>query len=311
MTILRRPLEFVTWLMAVLGLLFAVLMLADPRVIEGAPAWLKPLKFAVSTAIYSATLAWVLRYLPDWPRLARQAAVVTAWVFVAEVALIAVQAARGTTSHFNTSSVFDGAIFSMMGTAIAAQTVAAIAVTVALWRRTFADRAMGWALRLGMTLAVAGASVGGMMTQPTAAQLAQARETQQMPRAGAHTVGAPDGGAGLPGTGWSLTHGDLRVPHFVGLHAMQALPFVAWLVARRRGSRDGARVGVVVGAAVSYAALFALLLTQAMLGQPVIAPSGAVASALTAWTLGTVMLMLVAWRALGAPVSARTALEIA
>ena len=311
MAILRRPLEFVTWLMVPLGLLFAVLMLVDARVIEGAPAWLKPLKFAISTAIYSATLAWALRFLPDWPRLARRAAAVTAWVFVVEVALVALQAARGTTSHFNTSSVVDGAIFSVMGAAIAAQTVAAIAVTVALWRQTFADRAMGWALRLGMTLAVAGASVGGMMTQPTATQLAQARETKQMPRSGAHTVGAPDGGAGLPGTGWSLAHGDLRVPHFLGLHAMQVLPLVAWLVARRRGRRDSARVGVVVGASASYAALFVLLLAQAMMGQSLIAPSGAVGSAFAAWALGTVVLMLVAWRALGATVTSRTALEIA
>lgn len=311
MEFLRRPLEFVTWLMLALGLLFGVLMLADPRVIEGAPAWLKPLKFAVSTAIYSATLAWVLRYLPDWPRLARRAAAVTAWVFVVEVALIALQAARGTTSHFNTSNAFDGAIFSVMGGAIAAQTVAAVTVTWALFRQTFADRAMGWALRLGMTLAVAGASVGGMMTQPTAAQLAQARETKQMPRAGAHTVGAPDGGAGLPGTGWSLAHGDLRVPHFVGLHAMQALPFVAWLLARRRGARESARLGIVAGAAVSYAALFVLLLAQAMMGQPVIAPAGALASAFAAWAIGTVVFVLVAWRALGATVTSRTALEIA
>jgi len=311
MEFLRRPLEFVTWLMLALGLLFGVLMLADPRVIEGAPAWLKPLKFAVSTAIYSATLAWVLRYLPDWPRLARRAAAVTAWVFVVEVALIALQAARGTTSHFNTSNAFDGTIFSVMGGAIAAQTVAAVTVTWALFRQTFADRAMGWALRLGMTLAVAGASVGGMMTQPTAAQLAQARETKQMPRAGAHTVGAPDGGAGLPGTGWSLAHGDLRVPHFVGLHAMQALPFVAWLLARRRGARESARLGIVAGAAVSYAALFVLLLAQAMMGQPVIAPAGALASAFAAWAIGTVVFVLVAWRALGATVTSRTALEIA
>ena len=311
MEFLRRPLEFATWLMLALGLLFGVLMLADPRVIEGAPAWLKPLKFAVSTAIYSATLAWVLRYLPDWPRLARRAAAVTAWVFVVEVALIALQAARGTTSHFNTSNVLDGAIFSVMGGAIAAQTVAAVTVTWALFRQTFADRAMGWALRLGMTLAVAGASVGGMMTQPTAAQLAQARETKQMPRAGAHTVGAPDGGAGLPGTGWSLAHGDLRVPHFVGLHAMQALPFVAWLLARRRGARESARLGIVAGAAVSYAALFVLLLAQAMMGQPVIAPAGALASAFAAWAIGTVVFVLVAWRALGATVTSRTALEIA
>jgi hypothetical protein len=311
MTILQRPLEFVTWLMVPVGLLFAVLMLADARVIEGAPAWLKPLKFAVSTAIYSATLAWVLRHLPDWPRLARRAAAVTAWVFVVEVALIAVQAARGTTSHFNTSNVVDGAIFSVMGIAIASQTVAAVAVTWALFRQTFADRAMGWALRLGMALAVAGASVGGVMTQPTAAQLAQARETRQMPRAGAHTVGAPDGGAGLPGTGWSLTHGDLRVSHFLGLHAMQVLPFVAWLLTRRRGVREGARVGIVFGAAVSYAALFLLLFAQAMIGQPLIAPSGAVASAFAAWAVGTVVLVLVAWRTLGATVTSRSALEIA
>jgi hypothetical protein len=311
MQFLRRPLESVTWLMAALGPVFAVLLLADPRGIEGAPAWLKPLKFAVSTAIYSATLAWVLRFLPDWPRLARRAAAVTAWVFVVEVALIALQAARGTISHFNTSSVVDGAIFSVMGVAIAAQTMAAVAVTLALWRQTFADRAMGWALRLGMALAVAGASVGGMMTQPTSAQLAEARETKQLPRSGAHTVGAPDGGAGLPGTGWSLEHGDLRVPHFVGLHAMQALPLVAWLVTRRRGTREHARVTVVVGAAASYAMLFVVLLVQAMMGQPFIAPSGVVASGFVVWAAGSFVFAIVAWRALGAAATSRTALEVA
>lgn len=311
MQFLRRPLESVAWLMAALAVAFGVLMLVDPRVIEGAPAWLKPLKFAVSTAIYNATLAWMLRHLPSWPRLARRAAVVTAWVFVVEVALVALQAARGTTSHFNTSSLLDGAIFSVMGVAIAAQTVAAISVAVALWRQTFTDRALGWALRLGMTLSVAGASVGGLMTQPTAAQLEQARETRQMPRAGAHTVGAPDGGPGLPGTGWSLSHGDLRVPHFVGLHAMQALPLVAWLVARRRGARERARVGIVMAAGASYGTLFLLLLAQALLGQPLLEPSGTVAGALGIWAVGTLAFVLVAWRSVGAPAPAGIALEVA
>ena len=36
----------------------------DPRVITGAPAWLKPAKFAFSTAFYALTLAWVFRALP-------------------------------------------------------------------------------------------------------------------------------------------------------------------------------------------------------------------------------------------------------
>jgi len=311
MQFLRRPLESTGWLMAALSAVFGVLMLVDPRVIEGAPAWLKPLKFAVSTGIYSVTLAWILRCLPDWPRLARRAALITAGVFVIEVALIAAQAARGTISHFNTSSALDGAIFSVMGVAIFTQTITAVAVTVALWRQTFADRTMGWALRCGMTLAVAGASVGGLMTQPTAAQLAQARETQQLPRSGAHTVGGPDGGPGLPGTGWSTTHGDLRAPHFVGLHAMQALPRVALLVTRRRRGRAPVGSWTVVGAAVSYAALFVILLAQALLGQSLIAPTGPIASALVAWAVGTFALALVAWRATGASRAGRTAMDIA
>ena len=311
MQFLRRPLESTGWLMAALTAVFGVLMLVDPRLIEGAPAWLKPLKFAVSTGIYSLTLAWMLRFLPAWPRLVRRVALITASVFVVEVALIAVQAARGTISHFNTGSAVDGAIFSVMGLAIFTQTLAAAAVTVALWRQTFTDRAMGWALRLGMTLAVVGASVGGMMTQPTTAQLAQARESQQMPRSGAHTVGGPDGGPGLPGTGWSTEHGDLRAPHFVGLHAMQVLPLVALLVTRRRRGREPVGGWTVIGAAVSYGALFVILLVQALLGQSLIAPTGPIASALVAWAAGTFAFALVAWRVTGAPLAARTALEIA
>ncbi len=284
-----------TGLMAALAVVFGVAMVVDPRVIEGAPAWLKPLKFAVSTAIYGATLIWILRYLPARPRLARVAATTTAVVFIIEVGLIALQVARGTTSHFNTSTLLDRAIFAVMGTAIGIQTLAAGAVAVALWRQTFADRALGWALRIGMTLAIAGASVGGLMTRPTGAQIAHAVATGEMPRAGAHTVGAPDGGPGLPGVGWSADHGDLRVPHFVGLHAMQVLPIVAILVARRR--RQAARVRLVIGAGVSYAALFAILLAQALLGQSLAAPAGGIAIALAVWAAGSLAFAVVAIRA--------------
>ena len=115
------------------------------------------------------------------------------------------------------------------------QTASSVAVTVALWRQPFADRAFGWALRLGMVIAILGASTGGLMTRPTAAQLADARAGHRMTVFGAHTVGAADGGPGLPGTGWNLRHGDLRVPHFVGLHAMQMLPLIALLLVRRSG----------------------------------------------------------------------------
>src|SRR3712207_7116986 len=65
------PLTAVALLMTLAAVASAAGILVDPRVITGAPAWLKPFKFAVSTAVYSLTLAWVFGYLPDWPRLRR------------------------------------------------------------------------------------------------------------------------------------------------------------------------------------------------------------------------------------------------
>jgi hypothetical protein len=275
-------------------LLFAVLVPSlvglwiDPRLITGVPAWLKPAKFAFSTALYSLTLAWVFRYLRDWPRTRRIVGRLTAAVVLLEVGLIDLQAWRGTTSHFNAGTPLDAIIFSVMGLAIFTQTFATIAVAVALWRQTFADRALGWALRLGMTITIVGALSGGLMVGPTTTQLQEARVTHRLTVAGAHTVGGPDGGPGLPGTGWSVEHGDLRVGHFLGLHALQVLPLLA-LGLRRRSERS--RVRMVIAAGVSYALLFGILVWQALRGQAFVNPDAISLAAYSAWaalTLGAV-----------------------
>jgi hypothetical protein len=258
----------------------------DPTMITGAPAWLKPAKFASSIAIYSLTLAWVFAYLPDWPRTRRVVGWTTAVVLVLELIIIDVQAWRGTSSHFNVGTLLDGALFTVMGAAIVVQTLTSVAVAVALWRQPFVDRALGWALRFGMTMTIVGALSGGLMTRPTAAQLDDARVTQRLATAGAHTVGAPDGGPGLPGTGWSRQHGDLRVPHFVGLHALQALPLIAVLL-RRRIAADRTRVRMTTIAASSYAALFAILLWQALRGQSVVGPDVTTLGAIAMWAVAT------------------------
>ena len=264
------PLTAIAVVMLVAFVLFVAGVFLDSRTITGVPAWLKPAKFAISTAIYSLTLAWVFRALPSWPRMRAIVGWTTAIVFAIEVAIIAAQAWRGTTSHFNVSTVLNGVLFGVMGTLIIVQTAASAAVAVALWReRHFDDRAIAWAMRIGMTLTIVGAATGGLMTRPTAAQLEQARTTHAMTVAGAHTVGAPDGGPGLPGTGWSTEHGDLRVPHFVGLHALQVLPLIVVALRRRRWP-EGVRVRAVVGAGVAYAALYVTLLVQALGGRPLL-----------------------------------------
>ncbi len=277
----------VTGLLMIPALALAIIGLTvDPRIITGAPAWLKPAKFAGSIAIYSFTLAWIFSLLPEWPRTRRIVGWTTAVALMLEIAIIDLQAFRGTSSHFNIATVLDAVLFTTMGAVIVVQTLSTIAVAVALWRHRFADAALGWALRLGMTITIIGALTGGLMTRPTPAQMEAARAGQRMTVAGAHTVNAPDGGPGLPGTGWSTEHGDLRVAHFVGLHALQVLPLLAFVLARRRIS-DGVRVRLTQTAGVSYIALFGILLLQALRGQSVMAPDAITLSLLGLWVVGT------------------------
>jgi hypothetical protein len=282
----------------------AVALLVDPRDVMGAPAWMKPAKFAASIGIYTLTLAWVFTYLPEWTRTRRVVSWITAVTLVLEIVIIDVQAWRGTTSHFNVGTPVDGVLFSIMGMAILVQTLAAMAVAVALWRQRFADRAIGWALRLGMTMTIVGAMTGGLMTTPTRAQLDSARAGHRMTVSGAHTVGAPDGGPGLPGTGWSLEHGDIRVAHFLGLHALQMLALVA-IVFAALGWQEIRRVRIVWAISASYASLFALLLWQALRGQSVTAPDPTTLTALALWAVLTAAAVVIAgWRRESARVQA-------
>jgi hypothetical protein len=287
-------------LSAVAGLMLPVLLACllglwlDPRSIAGAPAWLKPAKFAGSIALYSLTLAWVFQYLPDHPRLQRRVGWLSAVVFLIEISIIIVQAARGQRSHFNTGTLIDGALFTIMGVSIVLQTLGSVAVAVALWGQKLADPALGWSLRLGLAIAILAASIGGLMTRPTPQQVVGMRVGPPSV-VGAHTVGAPDGGPGLPATGWSREHGDLRVPHFFGLHALQALPLLALGVRRRRWS-DSQRTRLVVAAGGSYGGLVVLLLWQALRGQALLAPDGITAGALLVWLA---LSLVLGWRALG------------
>jgi hypothetical protein len=278
-----RPLTVVAVLMVGVLAACGIGLIVDDRTITGAPAWLKPAKFAASTAIYSATLAWIFSYLRDWPRLRGWVSWTTGVVFVLEIAIVDLQAWRGTTSHFNVGTPLDTVLFAIMGTAIATQTIASAFVVVALWRQSFEDRVMATALRAGMLITVIGASSGGLMTTPTDGQIENMHATQRMTTSGAHTVGGPDGGAGLIGTGWSTEHGDLRIPHFLGLHAVQLLPALALLVRRRRTVDRS--VATLRAAAWSYVGLFGILLLQALRGEALLSPGPVTLGVIAAWAV--------------------------
>lgn len=256
-------------------LLVALIGLAvDTRVITGAPAWLKPAKFGLSVAVYLLSLAWMVRDLPRTPTL-RRATSTIAWVITAEVLLICVQAARGTTSHFNVNTPIDSAIFSAMGLGIATVWIASAVILWQHWRAPSRDTSMAMALRFGLALNILGAGVGWTMTRPFPGQIEAMQRGERPYIVGAHTVGARDGGPGLPVAGWSIEHGDLRVPHFLGMHALQVLPILLLMVRGLRRTRNDAIERTVLVVATSACSIaFVTALMQALRGLPLLPLTG-------------------------------------
>ncbi|MGH3789839.1 MAG: hypothetical protein ACRDQ9_03385 [Pseudonocardiaceae bacterium] len=269
----HRPLVLFVAAMALLVPVALVGLAVDDRVLVGAPIWLKPLKFALSFTLYGFTLAWMLSLLRRGRQWGARMGTVVAVAGVIEMLIIIGQVLRGRQSHFNGQTTFDTVLFFVMGATITVLWTANLVIAVLLLRDRLADRLTAWAIRLGLLVAAAGMAVGFLMVGPTAEQ----RAARPVTMFGAHTVGAPDGGPGLPLTGWSTTAGDLRVPHFVGMHALQVLPLFALALAalaprlaRLRDER--ARLRLVLTAAVSQAGLVAVLLWQALRGQSLMHP---------------------------------------
>jgi hypothetical protein len=263
----------------------------DPRLIGGAPAWLKPLKFGVSITAYLLTIRWLLPLLPARPRLLTAVSGVLVVAFGTELALIVLQVVRGTTSHFNEATPLDRTVYWTMGGFVGLLFIGTGVLAALALRRRGLDRGTAWGIRLGLVLCLLGMLEAGLMI---------ANHTSSP--SGGHTVGAPDGGPGLPLTDWSLDHGDLRIAHFAGLHALQLLPLAAWALASFTPLTARVQARLLSVLAVGYGLGVALLAWQAERGQALLRPDG-----LTFAAVGALLTVTVAGAAavLGAARAAR------
>lgn len=287
----HRPLMAFAGLMAVSTVISVGGLLFDDRILVGAAIWLKPLKFSVSLGIYAATWAWMLSLQRKPRRWLHVTGTVVAVLATVEMVIIVGQVVRGEMSHFNADGAFNVALFGIMGASITVVWVMNLVQAIVLMRENLAERPIAWGIRLGAVLSLAGMAVAFLMTSPKPEQLDAMNAGASVSAIGGHSVGVPDGGAGMPITGWSTEAGDLRVPHFVGIHALQALPLLAFglLLASRRWPRlrgEGVRTRLVLVGSGVYAGLLTVTIWQALRGQALIAPD--------ALTLGAVGLIVAA-----------------
>ncbi|HEY6391188.1 MAG TPA: hypothetical protein VIX89_07920 [Bryobacteraceae bacterium] len=250
----NRVLTLTGWFHWMLAAVLLLIYPFDSRTILGISPWIKPIKFSVSIAIYVWTLAWFLRYLADRARAVRIISWGVAISMAAEISCIVMQSARGVTSHFNVATRFDGAVFTLMGLMIVLNTVLVLWTLVLFCTSELPiTAAYAWGIGCGLLLFLLAGVEGGMMISHRA-----------------HTVGAPDGGAGLPLVNWSGEHGDLRAAHFLGMHALQILPLAGYLAGRSR-TGGSAQVRYVLGFAFLYLAATLALTWMALQGRPLVA----------------------------------------
>lgn len=236
----------------------AMAVLLDDRTVDGANSWIKPLKFELSLAIYMATLAVLVPLAgpqASTSRVARWMTWIAGTAISVEMFWIVLQAARAERSHFNIATPVEATMYAVMGVGAVLLVVMPLALLPIAWR----SRSGG--LRAGI---VAGLLLNLLLGGVFGAILS-ARES--------HFIGGDGTDAtGLPFLGWSTTGGDLRIAHFIGLHALQGM-LAAGIVTSAWRPRFG--TGLVCTLAAAWTATTVVVATIALRGAPLpVLPTG-------------------------------------
>lgn len=188
----------------------------DDRTLLGINIWIKPMKFCISIAIFSWTMAWFLHYLPQRKKVKTISYTIIIMLLLEQFLIIS-QAARGETSHFNITTVYNAVVFQIMGIAILVNTIMVIWAFFLIGKSHGLPKGYLRGIRLGMLIFIFASFEGYLM----AANMG-------------HTINASDGQEGYFFLNWAKDYGDLRIFHFLGLHALQVIPLFAWYFAQQK-----------------------------------------------------------------------------
>ncbi|MFZ1635591.1 MAG: hypothetical protein WAT43_17015, partial [Chitinophagales bacterium] len=208
-------------------------------------AWYKPFKFAFSTFLYAWAMAWYCYYLSDFNISIFNWSIIILLGF--EIIYIAIQANKGQLSHFNLTTPFYATMYSLMAIAATLVTIYTAYIAVLFFNSDFPDlpEYYLWSIRLGLVIFVIFSFQGFLMGSTLN-----------------HSVGAKNDNSNMFIVGWSKKVGDLRVAHFIGMHALQVLPFISYYILKN--------TNLTIVVSLLYAALALFTLIQALQSKPLI-----------------------------------------
>lgn len=214
--------------------------------VRGVNAWYKPFKFFLSIGIFAWTMGFYTAYLhlPGAVNL-------YSWMVIISLGFlelyIAIQAGRGQLSHYNSSTPFFGFLLFLMIVSAVIVTLWTAYIGLLFCNQDFTDLPAYYVLSVRISIflfvifAFQGASMGSRQS---------------------HTVGGPEGGPAWPITDWSKKYGDLRIAHFIGLHALQVLPLLSYYVFKSNIA--------VLTLTLFYSSLAVFSLIRAIAGKPLV-----------------------------------------
>ena len=232
-------------LCVIISIVCLVLTKTASTEVHGVNAWFKPFKFAVSIGLFSWTMAWYCHYLSDFNVTPFNWTVITLFGF--ELIYIIFQASKGQLSHFNISTPTYSLLYSLMGIAATLVTLYTAYIGLLFFTQSFPNlpNYYVWSIRLGILIFVIFSFEGGLMGSRMN-----------------HSVGAINDNSNWWIVGWSKTVGDLRVSHFIGMHALQIFPLLSFYVFKNT------RITIIIS--IFYGLLATSTLVQALNGKPLI-----------------------------------------
>ena len=242
----NRSLHLFGWFNFFMAVLCIGLLAFDHTLVLGINAWAKPLKFYFSAGLMSWTMGWLLYSINS--KMARN---LFSWgiiiSFLMENAIVFIQSWRGVASHFNTKTPFDALLNNGLLLFIALFFINMFFITIVVFtqRKMPLSQHYSWGVRMGLLIFLILSMVGfGMF-------LIQA-----------HTIGGEDGSKGLLFFNWSKKHGDLRIIHFMGVHALQIIPLVSYYLFEKKRQ--------VINFSITYLIVAIVLLILALIEIPIV-----------------------------------------